>query len=197
MKKIVFILLFCSIAFLFTGCAVSNGESVTVGKFKKEYIGNEVNPFLYHVEKQSVCIENFSKKLERRPGDRTFGFYLEIDVGEISSNVTKEFFGQYFNNVYFANDCSNTNAFIKTKINVNDFRYRSTNYLGGAVFVSDITYTFFLEGKKVEKTILFNENNEIVIRFVTGTNETMVEHYHKSLINELENQVKPILVNAL
>ena len=195
--KFIMYIFFLSVMFLFNGCAVSNGESVTYGKFKKDYIGNEINPFLYKVDTQSVCIENFSKKLERRPGDRTFGFYLEIDVGEISSNVTKEFFEQYFNNVYFAHDCSNTNAFIKTKINVNDFRYRSTNYLGGAVFVSDITYTFFVSGKKVDKTILFNENNEIVIRFVTGTNETMVEHYHKALINELENQVKPILVNAL
>ena len=187
-----------TVLFFFSGCAVSNGESVTFGKFEKEYIGNEINPFLYKVEKQDVCIENFSKRLERRPGDRTFGFYLDIDVGDISSNVTKEFFSQYFKNVYFAKDCSNTNAFMKTKVYINDFRYRSTNYLGGAVFVSDITYTISLNNSKpIEKTILFNENNEIVIRFVTGTNQTMVEHYHKALIGALEEQIKPVLVNAL
>lgn len=196
--KNLFIILFALMPMLFSGCAVSDG-SVTIGKYEKEYIGNEINPFLYKVEKESVCIENYSKHFEKRPGTRTWGYTLDIDTGEIASNITKDFFAQYFKNVYFAQNCTNTNAFLKVKFEINDFKYAQTNFNGGGEFDSDIKYIIFIgkEGKVFEKQLYLHKNNEIVIRFYHTAKQSIVELYHKTLLQELEEQVKPDLINQL
>ena len=196
--KFIMYLLFLSVVILFSGCAVSEG-SVTIGKYEKEYIGNEINPFLYKVEKESVCIENYSKHFERMPGERTWGYTLDIDAGEIASNITKDFFSQYFKDVYFSNNCMNTNAFLKVKFDINDFRYVQTNFNGGGEVTSDIKYSIAIgrEGKLFEKQLYLHQNNEIVFRIYHTAKRGIVELYHKTLLDELERQLKPDLIKFL
>lgn len=183
MKKWFLLLL---IPFFFSGCVTFTA------KYQPEYISSNINPYLNKVETVNICVKNNSNIISRNPKSVSGALAtLNIPVGEISTKVSQDFFRQYFNQTGACKYYSN--------FEVLDYTVAFGEFSDGSEIYVKVHYTFS-DGNTIllDKVYESKSDNNVVLRpLALHKSESAFELFHKIVLDMLETQIKPDILNAL
>lgn len=186
------ILIISLTVFFISGCSYT-------GVYNPAYIKGNINNSLIKEKQIDVAIKESNVKISKHPisrkGRKTTLF---LNIGNINTQVTKEFFAQYFKDVKISKEKTSKGLFIDSSIT--DFKYAY-----GEGFSDDCKIWFTLNLKVYfnDKKILDKSYNEFYNNNVLLTEHSLtlfyepVEAFHKGLIEVYSKQVVPDLVEAL
>lgn len=182
------------IIIIFSGCG---------GKFmyEPEYISKEVNPYYSKVNTYNIDILEKKTSLNRNPEGAQFKTVnIEINVGEVNTNVSKEFFQQYFNKVDIVPNIKSQSAHkLSIDSTINDFSYKFNKFSDGSEVSVSLTINVYKDGQTIlSKIYNIRKSNEIIWSpFRLTKTDALIELFHKTVLSIYENEFKKDLVDAL
>ncbi|WP_067174754.1 hypothetical protein [Sulfurospirillum sp. UCH001] len=185
------LLLIIPLLFL-TGCGVA-------GKYNPDYVSQSIEKNYKKVDSVSVGIIKNDEILPRESDNVALGkITLNLETGDINSNISKEFFSQYFSNVKLINPSEKADIIIKSKID--NYSYLFNKPSDGSTITLNYSIEVYKKDKLIlKKTYTIKESNDVLITLVGVSSPLngLKELIHKSLLGILENQVKPDILNSL
>ncbi len=185
MKKWLFLAL---VPFLFSGC----GSIMT---YNSNLIGLEQNKFLAKVSSVDVNIKKYNNSIEKKIENRLAS--INIDTGNISNEITKVYFSQYFINNNIVDSINNKGIFID--FNVLDYSF-SSGLINGTELYIKCKIIFYKDGIEILNKLYEVKNTSKVIFTISPfrtPKDDQIELFHKMVLDIFENQIKPDILNAL
>lgn len=193
MKNIILFVSSFFIMGLFSGCSFK-------ANYDNAYISRNINHNYAKVETQEMNIIKTNNILKRSPSSfNGGGSSLEVPVGDISSNILKEFYSQYFSKVETTNSL-NTNAKYNTKIEFIDFQYAYGEFNDSSKILIKMRIIFYENGiEKLNKIYEKEENNKVflVMTGFTRPIDKTYELFHKIILSVYEEDFKKDLLAVL
>lgn len=195
MKTLITVAMGLAIAFLMTGCS-------TKVAYTQEYTDGALKSNLNKVDQRVIIQKHEDRIIGKRPYLSFQGGAMtnEVNVSQLGDEITKDFFEQYFNEVYFGyngsddffvdfviNDFTFTNDEVGAGTRINLDLYVSIDYKGKRLLTKNYEYSYYT-GRLI-----------IVIGadLIKGPKEQRVEAFNKSIIHAYEDLIKPDILEAL